>query len=81
MANTNYPSAENSQTTTRVEKKTNNTTKNIIIGVLAVALLGTWAAAPLPRQLLCHGFTRITPITQTAHIRVHPRGSVADEAA
>jgi cell division protein FtsB len=43
MANTNYPSAENSQTTTRVEKKTNNTTKNIIIGVLAVALLGTWA--------------------------------------
>ena len=43
MANTNYPSAENSQTTTRVERKTNNTTKNIIIGVLAVALLGTWA--------------------------------------
>jgi len=43
MANTNYPSAENSQTTTRVEKKTNNTAKNIIIGVLAVALLGTWA--------------------------------------
>lgn len=43
MANTNYPSAENSQTTTRVEKKPNNTTKNIIIGVLAVALLGTWA--------------------------------------
>jgi cell division protein FtsB len=26
-----------------VERKTNNTTKNIIIGVLAVALLGTWA--------------------------------------
>jgi len=43
MANTNYPSAENSTTTTRVERKTNNTTKNIIIGVLAVALLGTWA--------------------------------------
>jgi len=44
MANTNYPSAENSQTTTtRVEKKSNNTTKNIIIGVLAAGLLGTWA--------------------------------------
>jgi len=42
MANTNYPSAENSQNTT-VVKKTNNTAKNIIIGVLAVALLGTWA--------------------------------------
>jgi len=42
MANTNYPSAENSQTTTRVEKKSNNNTKNIVIGVLAVALLGTW---------------------------------------
>jgi cell division protein FtsB len=43
MANTNYPSAENSQTTTRVERKSNNTTKNIIIGVLAAGLLGTWA--------------------------------------
>jgi len=43
MANTNYPSAENQQTTTRVEKKSNNTTKNIIIGVLAAGLLGTWA--------------------------------------
>lgn len=42
MANTNYPSAENSQTT-RVEKKSSNTTKNIIIGVLAAGLLGTWA--------------------------------------
>ncbi len=41
MANTNYPSAENSQTT--VVKKSNNTTKNIIIGVLAAGLLGTWA--------------------------------------
>jgi cell division protein FtsB len=41
MANTNYPSAENSQNTT-VVKKSNNTTKNIIIGVLAVVLLGTW---------------------------------------
>jgi hypothetical protein len=44
MANTNYPSAENSQTTTtRVERKPNNTAKNIIIGVLAAGLLGTWA--------------------------------------
>ncbi len=43
MANTNYPSADNSQTTTRVERKSNNTTKNIIIGVLAAGLLGTWA--------------------------------------
>ncbi|MBO9682829.1 MAG: hypothetical protein J7502_09225 [Flavisolibacter sp.] len=41
MANTNYPSAENSQTT--VVKKSNNTAKNIIIGVLAAGLLGTWA--------------------------------------
>ena len=41
MANTNYPSAENSQTT--VVTKSNNTTKNIIIGVLAAGLLGTWA--------------------------------------
>jgi cell division protein FtsB len=44
MANTNYPSAENSQTTTtRVERKPNNTVKNVIIGVLAAGLLGTWA--------------------------------------
>jgi hypothetical protein len=41
MANTNYPSAETTQTTRTV--KTNNTAKNIIIGVLAVGLLGTWA--------------------------------------
>ena len=41
MANTNYPSAENPQSTRPV--KTNNTTKNIIIGVLAAGLLGTWA--------------------------------------
>lgn len=41
MANTNYPSAENSQTT--VVRKSNNTAKNIIIGVLAAGLLGTWA--------------------------------------
>jgi hypothetical protein len=41
MANTNYPSAESSQTT--VVKKSNNTAKNIIIGVLAAGLLGTWA--------------------------------------
>lgn len=41
MANTNYPSAENPQANRPV--KTNNTTKNIIIGVLAAGLLGTWA--------------------------------------
>ena len=41
MANTNYPSAENPQSNRPV--KTNNTTKNIIIGVLAAGLLGTWA--------------------------------------
>src|SRR5215218_1753555 len=42
MANTNYPSAENPQNTNR-PVKSNNTTKNIIIGVLAAGLLGTWA--------------------------------------
>jgi type II secretory pathway pseudopilin PulG len=43
MANTNYPSAENPQNQNRPVKSTNNTTKNIIIGVLAAGLLGTWA--------------------------------------
>jgi cell division protein FtsB len=42
MANTNYPSAENPQTPNRPVKNKNNTTKNIIIGVLAAGLLGTW---------------------------------------
>jgi predicted nuclease with TOPRIM domain len=42
MANTNYPSAENSQNLGRPARN-NNTTKNIIIGVLAAGLLGTWA--------------------------------------
>lgn len=42
MANTNYPSAETTQTT-RTTKSSSNTTKNIIIGVLAAGLLGTWA--------------------------------------
>jgi len=42
MANTNYPSADNSQTP-RTVKSSNNTTKNVIIGVLAAGLLGTWA--------------------------------------
>ena len=42
MANTNYPSAENQQNPNR-PAKTNATAKNIIIGVLAVGLLGTWA--------------------------------------
>jgi predicted nuclease with TOPRIM domain len=41
MANTNYPSAENSNTN-RPERG-GNTTKNILIGVLAAGLLGTWA--------------------------------------
>lgn len=41
MANTNYPSAENQAN--RPERTTNNSTKNIAIGVLAAALLGTWA--------------------------------------
>jgi hypothetical protein len=41
MANTNYPSAENSNNPNRPVKT--NTTKNIFIGVLAAALLGTWA--------------------------------------
>ncbi len=42
MANTNYPSAENSQNPNRPERN-NNSTKNILIGVLAAFLLGTWA--------------------------------------
>jgi len=42
MANTNYPSAENQQNPNR-PARTNNTTKNVIIGVLAAGLLGTWA--------------------------------------
>jgi len=42
MANTNYPSAENPQNHNRPVKSNNNTAKNIIIGVLAVGLLGTW---------------------------------------
>ena len=40
MANTNYPSAT-STTEVRTEKS-NRTNKNIIIGVLAAGLLGTW---------------------------------------
>lgn len=43
MANTNYPSAENPQNQNRSTRASNNTTKNIIIGVLAAGLLGTWA--------------------------------------
>jgi gas vesicle protein len=42
MANTNYPSAENSQNPNRPVRN-NNSTKNILIGVLAAGLLGTWA--------------------------------------
>lgn len=40
MANTNYPSADSPQNHNRPVKT--NTTKNIIIGALAVGLLGTW---------------------------------------
>ncbi len=43
MANTNYPSAENQPNQTRPVKAGNNNTKNILIGILAVGLLGTWA--------------------------------------
>lgn len=42
MANTNYPSAENSQNPNHPVRN-NNSTKNILIGVLAAFLLGTWA--------------------------------------
>jgi uncharacterized small protein (DUF1192 family) len=38
MSNTNYPSA-----TPQTEPQKSNNTKNIIIGFLAIALLGTWA--------------------------------------
>jgi hypothetical protein len=44
MANTNYPSADTDpQNPNRNVKSNNNTTKNILIGVLAAGLLGTWA--------------------------------------
>lgn len=39
MANTNYPSASNPNDN---RPATNNTTRNVIIGLLAVGLLGTW---------------------------------------
>jgi peptidoglycan hydrolase CwlO-like protein len=38
MADTNYPSANNPQT----NRPANNTTKNVLIGILAAGLLGTW---------------------------------------
>ena len=41
MANTNYPSA-NEPENRSADNRPNNSTKNIAIGVLAVALLGTW---------------------------------------
>lgn len=41
MANTNYPSA-NQPATNPGSNRPNNNTKNIAIGVLAAALLGTW---------------------------------------
>ena len=43
MANTNYPTADSPQNPNRPVRNGNNTTKNIIIGVLAAGLLGTWA--------------------------------------
>src|SRR3954470_23230931 len=44
MANTNYPSADSPQNQNRpVRNNNNNTTKNVIIGVLAAGLLATWA--------------------------------------
>jgi len=42
MADTNYPSANNPQNRTTGTTNNNNNTKNIAIGVLAAALLGTW---------------------------------------
>ncbi|MEO6070302.1 MAG: hypothetical protein ABIN57_10420 [Chitinophagaceae bacterium] len=45
MANTNYPSAndpQNRTTTTTTVDNNGSTTKNIIIGLLAAGLLGTW---------------------------------------
>jgi uncharacterized small protein (DUF1192 family) len=44
MANTNYPSNSPtpSTSTTQTTKSNPNTTKNILIGALAVGLLGTW---------------------------------------
>lgn len=41
MANTNYPSANEPQN--RPVRTSNNNVKNIVIGVLAAGLLGTWA--------------------------------------
>jgi hypothetical protein len=41
MANTNYPSANQPQSNPG-SNRPNNNTKNIAIGVLAAALLGTW---------------------------------------
>jgi phage shock protein A len=40
MANTNYPSANSPQNSDSTN--TNNTTKNVLIGLLAAGLLGTW---------------------------------------
>ena len=42
MANTNYPSADSPQTPNGPVKNGNNNTKNVIIGVLAAGILGTW---------------------------------------
>lgn len=41
MANTNYPSASNESTTNKPSKNSGNGTKNVLIGVLFAALLGS----------------------------------------
>ncbi|HWJ25597.1 MAG TPA: hypothetical protein VNS32_03585 [Flavisolibacter sp.] len=43
MANTNYPSTDSSQNPNRPVRSSGSTTKNVLIGVLAAGLLGTWA--------------------------------------
>jgi predicted nuclease with TOPRIM domain len=43
MANTNYPAAEGPQHPGKPNQPANNNTKNILIGLLAAGLLGTWA--------------------------------------
>jgi septal ring factor EnvC (AmiA/AmiB activator) len=43
MTNTNYPSATSESTVTQSRPAKTNNTKNIVIGILAAGLLGTWA--------------------------------------
>ena len=42
MANTNYPSADTQNTVSSNNKPSNNGTRNVLIGLLAAGLLGTW---------------------------------------